>query len=65
LIETGHLLCLIDRFCARPSRLGANVDDIATVRDHTPDMVNGVSRAKESSTVEERVGRHVEDAHDE
>src|SRR5262245_30870269 len=65
LIETGHLLGFVDGFCAWSGRLGANVDDIAAVRDHAPDMVNGVTCCKESSTVEERVRRYVEDTHDE
>src|SRR5690606_29228556 len=59
---------LLDRWDpagSRPGRLATDVDDVGTLGEEVASMGGGILRIEPESAVAERVGRDVENAHDE
>jgi hypothetical protein len=59
-----QLLLLGDRLGARTGRLAAHVEDRRALGRQPPPVLDGRVRVEEQAAVRERVGRHVDDAHD-
>ena len=49
----------------RPCGLSPDIDDVCTVIAHASRPGDGILKAVVSAAVRKRVGRHIEDAHDE
>ena len=63
--DPAQLLGLVDRRGAGPGGLAADVDHVGALGDQAPAVGDGGVGVEEAAAVGERVGGHVEDAHDE
>jgi hypothetical protein len=60
----AQFLVFRQRRRAGSRRLAANVDDVRSIRNHAPAVGHGGLEIEVQPTIRERIGGHVEDAHD-